>query len=184
QVHTAGPIARGEGEGVIAMPAVQRAAFSESLVQDNTASDPIEVGPDRSVIIRVTRHEPERALSVNEARDRIVAGIRADRTAKRAEAEAEAMVAKLQAGETLPALAAAASLQVQDIKGMPRGTPVPDEAAAEAYFRAPAPEPGEVSAGQVALSDGSRVVFVVGDVKPGDASEASDVERDMFRQQM
>src|SRR5690606_15908498 len=49
QVHTAGPIARGEGEGVIAMPAVQRAAFSESLVQDNTASDPIEVGPDRKI---------------------------------------------------------------------------------------------------------------------------------------
>src|SRR5690606_18530451 len=71
QVQTAGPIARGEGEGVLAVPAVQRAAFSESLVQDNTASDPIEVGPDRSVIIRVTRHEPERALAVGEARERI-----------------------------------------------------------------------------------------------------------------
>ena len=184
QVHTAGPIARGEGEGVIAMPAVQRAAFSESLVQDNTASDPIEVGPDRSVIIRVTKHEPERVLSVTEARDRVVAAIRADRTAKRAEAEAEAMVAKLRAGQTLQALAEAASLQVQDIKGMPRGTPVPDEAAAEAYFRAPAPAEGAVSAGQVALSDGSRLVFAVEKVTPGNASEASDVERDMFRQQM
>ncbi|MGY1519723.1 SurA N-terminal domain-containing protein [Luteimonas sp. A482] len=184
QVHTAGPIARGEGEGVIAVPAVQRAAFSESLVQDNTASDPIEVGPDRSVIIRVTKHEPERALGVNEARDRIVAAIRADRADKRAEADAEAMVAKLQAGETLQALADAASLQLQEFTGMPRGTPVPDEAAAEAYFRVAAPGEGEVSAGHVALSDGSRLVFTVGNVKPGDASEASDVERDMFRQQM
>ena len=184
QVHTAGPIARGEGEGVIAVAAVQRAAFSESLVQDNTASDPIEVGPDRSVIIRVTRHEPERALSVSEARDRIVAAIRADRAARRAEADAEAMVAKLREGESLQALADAASLQLQEIKGMPRGTPVPDEAAAEAYFRVPAPEEGQTSAGQVALADGSRVVFAVGNVTPGDASEASDVERDMFRQQM
>jgi len=184
QVHTAGPIARGEGEGVIAMAAVQRAAFSESLVQDNTASDPIEVGPDRSVIIRVTAHEQERALTVTEARERIVAAIRADRAAKRAEADAKAMVAKLQAGEPLQALADAASLQLQEIKGMPRGTPVPDESAAEAYFRVPAPEAGKSSPGHVALSDGSRVVFAVGNVTPGDASEASEAERDMFREQM
>jgi len=184
QVRTAGPIARGEGEGVLAVPAVQRAAFSESLVQDNTASDPIEVGPDRSVIIRVTLHEPERALSVNEARDRIVAAIRADRAAKRVQAEAEAMVSKLQAGESLQALADAASLQVQDIKGMPRGTPVPDEAAAEAYFRVRAPEEGKVTPGEVALADGSVVVFTVSKVTPGDAAEASEAERDMFRQQL
>jgi peptidyl-prolyl cis-trans isomerase D len=184
QVRTAGPIARGEGEGVLATPAVQRAAFSESLVQDNTASDPIEVGPDRSVIIRVTRHEPERALTVGEARDRIVQAIRADRAAKRVQGEAEAMVAKLGEGETLQALAEAASLQVQDIKGMPRGTPLPDETAAQAYFRARAPQEGAVTPGSVALPDGSMVVFAVSKVTPGDAAEADEVERRMFREQL
>ncbi len=184
EVRTAGPIARGEGEGVLSLPAVQRAAFSESLVQDNTASDPIEVAPDRSVIIRVTKHEPERALSVAEARERIVAAIRADRAAKRVQAQAEAMVGRIEAGETLQSLADAASLQLQDIQGMPRGTPVPAEAAAEAYFRAPAPAEGEVSPGHVALADGSVVVFAVGKVTAGDASEASEAERGMFREQM
>jgi peptidyl-prolyl cis-trans isomerase D len=184
QVRTAGPIARGEGEGVLATPAVQRAAFSESLVQDNTASDPIEVGPDRSVIIRVTRHEPERALTVGEARDRIVQAIRADRAAKRVQGEAEAMVAKLGEGETLQALAEAASLQVQDIKGMPRGTPLPDETAAQAYFRARAPQEGAVTPGSVVLPDGSMVVFAVSKVTPGDAAEAEEVERQMFREQL
>ncbi|MGJ4802350.1 SurA N-terminal domain-containing protein [Luteimonas sp. SDU82] len=184
EVRTAGPIARGQGEGVLAVPAVQRAAFSEGLVQDNTASDPIEVGPDRSVIIRVTKHEPERALTVGEARERIVAAIRADRAAKQVQAQADAMVEQLNAGEPLQLLADAASLQLQDIKGMPRGTPVPDAAAAEAYFRAPVPAEGKVSAGRVGLADGSMVVFTVSKVTPGDASEATDVERDMFRQQM
>ena len=184
QVRTAGPIARGEGEGVLATPALQRAAFSESLVQDNTASDPIEVGPARSVIIRVTRHEPERALTVGEARDRIVQAIRADRAAKRVQGEAEAMVAKLGEGETLQALAEAASLQLQDIKGMPRGTPLPDETAAQAYFRARAPQDGAVTPGSVALPDGSMVVFAVSKVTPGDAAEADATERQMFREQL
>ncbi|TYT25429.1 peptidylprolyl isomerase [Luteimonas viscosa] len=184
EVRTAGPIARGEGEGVIAVPAVQRAAFSDSLVQDGTVSDPIEVGEDRSVLIRVTRHEPERALTVNEARASVVAAIRADRARKRVEAEADALVEKLRSGESLQALADAASLQRQNMLGIPRGAPVPDAAAAEAYFRAPVPAEGKVSPGKAVLPDGRVVVFTVEKVTPGDAAEAAEEERDMFRQQM
>src|SRR5690606_23457773 len=55
---------------------------------------------------------------------------------------------------------------------------------AEAYFRVPVPEEGKVSAGKVVLDDGSVVVFAVDTVTPGDASEAEEAERDMFRQQM
>ena len=184
EVRTAGPLARGEGEGVIAVPAVQRAAFSESLIQDGTVSDPIEIDQDRSVVIRVTRHEPARALTVAEARESIVAAIRADRARARVEAEADAMLQKIAAGEPLQALADARSLQLQDIKGMPRGAPVPTAEAAEAYFKVPEPGEGEVSAGKVALEDGSVVVFAVDAVTPGDIAEIGDAERDMFRQQM
>ena len=184
EVRTAGPFARGEGEGVVAMPAVQRAAFSDSLIQDGTVSDPIEIDQDRNVVIRVTRHEPERALTVAEARDSIVASIRADRARTRLQAEAQAMLDKIAAGESLQSLADARSLQLQDVKGMPRGAPVPTPEAAEAYFRAPVPEEGKVSAGKVVLDDGAVVVFTVAAVTPGDASEVDEAERDMFAQQM
>lgn len=184
EVRSAGPIARGEGEGVVAMPAVQRAAFSESLIQDGTVSDPIEIDQDRSVVIRVTRHEPARALSVSEAREQVVAAIRADRARKEVEAEADALVEQIAAGQTLQSLADARTLQVRDVKGVPRGAPVPDATATDAYFKAPVPDEGEVSAGKVALDDGSVVVFAVEAVTPGDVAEAEDAERDMFRQQM
>ncbi|HRO27807.1 MAG TPA: SurA N-terminal domain-containing protein [Luteimonas sp.] len=184
EVRTVGPIARGEGEGVIAVPAVQRAAFSDSLVQDGTVSDPIEIGPDRSVLIRVVEHQPERALTVNEARERIVTAIRADRANKKVAADADALVEKIAAGESLQALADARSLQRQDMLGVPRGAPVPTAEAAAAYFRAPAPAEGKVSPGKAVLPDGSVVVFTVDKVTPGDATEASVEERDMFEQQM
>src|SRR5690606_15387642 len=184
EVRTAGPIARGEGEGVIAVPAVQRAAFSDSLVQDGTVSDPIEVGEGRSVLIRVTSHEPERALTVNEARESIVAAIRADRARKRVEAEADALVEKLEAGEDLQALADARSLQRQNVLGIPRGAPVTDATAAEAYFRAPVPAEGKVSPGKAVLPDGSVVVFTVDTITPGDTAEAAEEERVVFRQQL
>ena len=185
-LHTVGPIARGEGEGegVAASPAFQRAAFSEGLAQDGTVSDPIEIAPNRSVLIRVTRHEPERELTVAEARDRVVAAIRRERATKRVEAEADAMVAQLAKGESLQAVAAARSLPVQDIPGLPRGAPVPDRAASEAYFAAPVPAEGKGSPGKVSLADGSVLVFNVTKVTPGKAADATDQERDMVKQQL
>ena len=62
EVHTAGPFARrgrraGGHAGGPACGVLEPG-------QDGTASDPIEIDQDRSVVIRVTSHEPERALTV------------------------------------------------------------------------------------------------------------------------
>src|SRR3546814_3039292 len=78
-----------------------RVAFSEELIQDGTVSNPIEIAPGHSVVIRVTGHTAERALTLDEVRERVVAEIRGDRMHEAAEAEADAMVAKLAGGESL-----------------------------------------------------------------------------------
>ncbi len=183
-VQKLGPFARGQGSGIAGNAAVQRAAFSEALVQDGTASDPIEIGPDRSVLIRVVEHTPERALPLAEVRDRVVSAIRRDRADKAAESQAQAMVASLRGGQTLAALAAARGLSPQTFSDVPRSAPAPDPVAAEAYFEAPAPASGQPSAGQVALEDGSRVVFTVDKVTPGNPKDASPQEREMLQQQL
>ncbi|MDN5781318.1 MAG: SurA N-terminal domain-containing protein [Luteimonas sp.] len=124
-VQKLGPFARGQGTGIAASPAVVRAAFSESLIEDGTVSDPIEIAPGHSVVIRVTQHTPERALALDEVKDRVVAEIRGDRMRKATQAAADAMVAKLKGGEALSALASATGLAAQDVPAVPRGVPVP-----------------------------------------------------------
>lgn len=184
EVRTVGPFARGEGSGIAAIPAVVRAAFSESLVQDGTVSDPIEVSPTRSVLIRVVQHSPERALSVAEARDAIVAAIRADRAARRVEADADALIARVREGESLQALANERGLEMRSIPGVPRGAPIPDADASRAMFRVAVPEDGAAAPGKAPLADGGMLVFTIDQVTPGDTEEASEQERTMFRQQM
>jgi peptidyl-prolyl cis-trans isomerase D len=183
-VQQLGPFARGGGEGIAANPALQRAAFSESLVQDGTVSDPIEIAPGHSVVIRVTRHSPERALSLAEVKDRVVAEIRGERMRKAAEADADAMVARLAKGETLAAVAASKNLVAQDVPNVPRGAPVPDAAAVEAYFQVPVPAEGKVSPGKAMLANGGAVVFAVTKVTPGDPKEASEQERTTLKEQL
>ena len=183
-VQTIAPFARGAGSGIAANNAVVQAAFSEALTQDGTVSDAIEVGPNRTVFIRVTSQTPERALPVEQVAARIDAEVRADRTRKQAEAAATEMVAALRDGQALDVLAGSRSLEIQRVPGIPRGAPVPDPAASEAYFRALAPAEGASTPGQVLLADGSAVVFTVDKVTPGDPAEAGEQERAMLRQQL
>lgn len=183
-VQTIAPFARGAGSGIAANNAVVQAAFSEALTQDGTVSDPIELGPDHTVFIRVTSHAPERAQTLDEVRARVTAELRADRTRRQAEADADAMVAELAKGATLESLAQARSLEAQSVPGVPRGAPVPEPVANQAYFRALAPADDATTPGRVMLSDGSALVFTVDRVIPGDPAQASEQERAMLGQQL
>jgi peptidyl-prolyl cis-trans isomerase D len=184
-VRVAGPIARGGGEGVAAHPAVQRAAFSEALIQDGTVSDLIELGPNHSVLIRVTGHAPAAAKPLAQVRDKVIAAIRADRASKAQVARADAMLARLRAGETLEAVAAAEQLTAPTVAGgLPRGAGIPAPEAAEAYFSTPAPAAGKTSPGKAVLPDGRIVLFVVTKVIPGDTASVTEQERTMLRQQL
>jgi peptidyl-prolyl cis-trans isomerase D len=183
-VQTLGPIQRGDGTGIGANAAVQRAAFSESMIQDGLVSDSIEIGPNHIVMLRVTNHVPSREMPVAQVRDRIVTAIRAQRTTKAATAVADAMVAKVQAGTPLAQVAAEHGLVAMDIPTVPRGAPLPDRAASQAYFSVPAPAPGKVSPGRVRLDDGSYVVFAVTKVTPGDVSKATPQQRLGLRTQL
>src|SRR3546814_17362794 len=86
---------------------------------------------------------------------------------KAAEAEADAMVAKLAGGESLSALAEAKELTAQDVPNVPRGVPVPDPAATEAYFEVPVPAEGKVSPGTATLGAGRAPGFAVPKVPTG-----------------
>lgn len=183
-VQKLGPFARDGGTGVAANQAVVRAAFSESLIQDGTVSDPIEVGPEHSVLLRVVQHAPEREQALAEVRERVVAEIRGERTRKAAQAEADAMIARLAKGESLASLAAARNLSAPEVPNVPRGAPVPDAAATQAYFEVPVPAAGKVSPGKVALDDGRILVFAVSKVTPGDPKEATEQQRTQLQQQL
>ncbi|GAB3732545.1 peptidyl-prolyl cis-trans isomerase [Luteimonas pelagia] len=182
-VAKAGPFARGGGEGIAALPEVQRAAFSEALIEDGTVSDPIELPDGRRVLLRVAAHTPQRERPLEDVRAEVVAAVRADRAAKAAQARADAILEAVRAGGSL-AEAAGEGIEVAEVPGVPRGAPVPDAATSEAMFALAPPAAGEVAAGSLARDDGSVVVFVVRGVTPGDPAAATPEQREGLRAQL
>ncbi|RXR05219.1 SurA N-terminal domain-containing protein [Pseudoxanthomonas composti] len=184
KVQTLGPFSRGDAQGIAGVPAVQRAAFSEALIQDGTASDPIEIGPQHSVVIRVLQHTDEQARPLAQVKPQVEAAIRNDRAKKAAAEAAQKVLARVQKGESLQDVAKAENFQVNELPGLPRGAPVPSPAGNAAVFAAPAPKDGKPSAGKVALDDGRYAVFTVNKVTPGKTDEIPEAQRVQFGQQI
>lgn len=180
QVQRSGPIARGQGQGVLASPAVQRVAFSETAIQDGMVSDPIEVAPNHSVLVRVAAHSPARTLPLAQVRDRVVAAVRQDRALKAQEARAKALVARVQQGTPLVQVASGEGLPVpQSLAGVPRGAPVIAEGVSDALFGVAAGKTGSR-----VLEDGRAIVFVVDKVQPGTLADLPPEQRAAFERQV
>lgn len=183
-VQTLGPFNRATASGVAANPAVLRAAFSDALKEDGTVSDPIELGPNHNVMIRVTEHTPEQAIPLAQAREQVIAAVRANRVEEAAKKAADALLAKLEGGQTMQALAEGEKLQLLPMPGLPRTAPMPTEAANRAVFSAAPPVGDKPSYGKVALDGGRYAVFAVTKVTLGNLDEVPEPQRVMLKQQL
>jgi len=183
QVQKLGPFTRDDTVGIGASPDVKKAAFSEAMIEDGTASDPIQLGPEHSVLIRVVDHTPEAPRPLADVRDQVIAAIHADRTEKAAIAAADALVKRLQAGDTMAAVAASISSEVVPLPGLPRGVPAPSPESNHAIFAVAAPAEGKPAAGRFALPDGRQALFNITAVHAGNPAELQAQQRDMLRGQ-
>jgi len=181
--HT-GLFVRGERSGFAARPEIQRAAFSESLIQDGTASDPINLGPQHIALIRVVEHTPERALTVEEARERVILDVRHNRSVLQMRAHVDALLDSLRAGESLAEVAAREKAEVHALPALSRRAPTLPEQVVEAFFQVPAPTQGTAASGKIIMPDNSAVLFVVNAVLPGDVDAIAEEQRAALRQNL
>ena len=181
QVQTTPAFSRANAPGIAAESRVLEAAFSEALLEGG-ASDPIEIGPEHTVMIRVLEHQPEKVMPLSEAREAVVRAIRVDRQSKAAAAAADALLAAARS-KGLAAAAADAQLAMEEANELPRSGAVPSRAAVEAFFNTPRPEKDQVPVEKVRL--GNRfLVFAIRGVRDGDIGQVSPEERAQLRQQL
>ncbi len=183
-VQKLGPFARGQGTGIAANPAVLRAAFSDELKERRMASDPIEIAPNHSVVIRVVEHMPERVQPLDKVGLQVVAAVRADRARKAAEAQGEAVLDRLKKDEPLATIATEKGWVLANLPGIPRGAPTPTAEANEAYFQVPPPAAGKRSPGKYQSQDGQMIVFEVTKVAQGDNKDITPEIRANFLREL
>lgn len=183
ELQTAGPYSRFSAEGVLAEPAVLEAAFSDLVLVERQASEPVEVGDSHAVVVRVTEHQPsmprELELVSNEIRQRLAR----DAAQEAAREYGEALIERVRSGgEALAEVAEAESLELQERTVTRRDFDL-SGAVREGIFRMAEPTDGETRYELIDRGQGWTLAALSG-ATPGDPSGADEAQRSNARQQL
>lgn len=158
EVREAGPFGRLGGEGIAANPGVVAAAFSDMVLGQGAVSDPVDLGENHIVMLRLREHFPQALKPLDEVRDEVVASIRQKRSMEAALARAEGVMAELQAGAEISGVAEAQGLELVEAEAAKRTSAEIDARLREQLFQMEAPAEGGMVTQVVELVNGYAVV--------------------------
>lgn len=155
-----------QGEGIAAEPAVRSAAFSEDVLK-GTNSEPIELGNDRVVILRMLEHHPAAARELKDVENEVVAELLDKKAKQQAVDSATQLKQRLLTNAPLQTVAAENQLEIKKIETLARNDESVPWQLKRAIFSAPKPSQGKPSVFIVALPSGEQTVVSLLGVKDG-----------------
>lgn len=184
-VETVADVTRNSGTGIAANPAVRDKAFSDTVLIQGNNSDPIQIGPEHVVVIRVKSHVPSAPQSLAQVHDQIVGLLKQQQAEQRAGQVAVQVQAALKAGQDGGAVAKKYDVKFTPAKFVTRtdaSVPAPILSAAFATVTSGSDQHGIT--GVVTLDNGDRAVYLLNGVKPGDAPALDQQQRTAQLQQL
>lgn len=177
--HT-GLFTREAGEGVAAEDKVREAAFSEEVLNGRN-SDPVELGNEKALVLRVKEHQPASDKPLAEVKEAIVAKLRDEEARRETRKQAENLLKQVREGRPLTEAAKAGGLTVAKPPALRRGADKLPPVLVSAVFKAPRPADAKPAPASVELDSGEAVVFNLLAVKDGAPASTEAKEADSVR---
>jgi peptidyl-prolyl cis-trans isomerase D len=170
-VKNTGLFARNNGKDIAANPKFVEAAFSEDVLQQGNASEPVELEPSHVVVLKKTEHSPSHLKPLDEVKEQIVASLKDKKARELLAQKSQDYIKQIQAGKSIMEIAQSAGYPVKEVKGATRGSPDVDMEVIRHAFSMPKPAAEKASASGVTLSNGDYTVIAISAVNPGDKSK-------------
>jgi peptidyl-prolyl cis-trans isomerase D len=176
EANVSEPFSRAGGQGIAAFPAVVKAAFSPEVLEDKYASEVLDLGDDRYVVIKLQQYLPSRQKQLDEVRAGVETNLRQTIARQLLAEQGAALLARLQAGESVEAVAKSAGLQWQAGQKVKRGDRSVNEEVKMAVFQmeAPADKPTIQS---FSAANADYIIASLQAVTPGDLSQLSQEQK-------
>jgi peptidyl-prolyl cis-trans isomerase D len=164
------------GEGIAAIPSVIRAAFSTEVVEDKFASEVIDLGNDRYVVVKLNEYYEARQQELTEVRDLIETTYTQQLVEETLADKGASLAARVEAGETIEVVAKSEGLDWQVGMSMTRRSRDVNSEINAKIFSLPVPaDDGSVQT--FSTSSGDLIVSSLINVTPGDVSALSSDEK-------
>ncbi|NWO02424.1 MAG: SurA N-terminal domain-containing protein [Idiomarinaceae bacterium] len=138
--------------------------FSEELIKEKLNSDIIETPDDRSLVVRVTDHQPERVKDLDEVREQIVSQLRVEKAQQLALEQAEEWMQAWENGDDV-------SDDIVWVDSVERNSDEYPRAIIQELFSMSPSASDESVFNTVALPNGDAAVVALTDVSPGNADD-------------
>ncbi len=170
------PFSRQGGDGIAAYPAVIKAAFSSEVMEEQYASEVMDLGDDRHVVIKLKEAFPARQRDLAEVRSAVVAALEASIARQRIAEQGAALLTKVEAGGSIETVAKAAGLDWQVAIGVKRISTSVNAEVRDNVFQMPIPTDRPERSGFYTVN-GDYVLASLTHVTAGDISDLSASER-------
>ena len=174
--QTSAPFSRAGSDGVASYPAVLKASFSAEVMDDRYASEVLDLGNDRYVVIKLNESISARQKELNEVRSTVENALRAATASQQIAERGAALLAAVNGGKTIEAVAKENGLDWQVALDVKRNSGGVNPEILSAVFQLQAPVETAVVEGFF-MRNGDYIVASLNDVTPGDLSRLSKQQR-------
>lgn len=174
--QTSSAFSRAGGQGVASYPAVVKAAFSSEVVDDKYASEVLELGNDRYMVIKLNESIPARQKELAEVRETVARALKSTIAQQAIAERGAALLASVEAGESVENVAKANALDWQVALDVKRNGGGVNPEILNAVFQMQAPTDAAVTEGFY-MRNGDYVVASLIEVTQGDVAKLSSQQK-------
>lgn len=159
------------------------AAFSEDVLKGNN-SQPIEIGSDKLVVLRVLEHHPSDVKKLEEVKPLIVASLLRNKAKKIVLEKATKIKHSVASGESMTKAAESHGLKVKTFSGIARSSKDVTQQVNQAIFKAAKPLKGKTTVLVVEDPSGAQTIINVISVTEGAMTEADKAQGKLANKNM
>ncbi|MDG1473614.1 MAG: SurA N-terminal domain-containing protein [Porticoccaceae bacterium] len=175
-LKTSPAFSRSGGSGITADPKVNSAAFSSEVLTDGYASEVLDLGNDRYVVVKLNEYIEDRQKELMEVRESVVDSLTRELAQDELQRRGSELRALVQSGTPVEEVAKSNNLQWQVAKNVDRRDTSVNTDIRDRLFAMASPKANPVVEGFYTNS-GDYVVAALTAVIPGDINDIGDLER-------
>ena len=160
------------GLGVAAIPDVISAAFSPEVLDDGYASEVLELGNDRYLVLKLVKYVDARQLKLSEVRDRVESSLSGETVQQLIADKGSQVLDQLKAGDSIESIAKEGGYDWQVGLSVSRRSQEIEQEITSRVFSMPSPS-GDDMSDSFYLNNGDLLVVSLTKVKAGSLGTAS-----------
>lgn len=184
KIQTVSGVTRKHGTGIAKNDKVRKAAFSDTVLKQRQNSNPVKLGKEDAVVLRVDKVTPSKVKPLAEVHDEIVAALMKQQARDAAAKAASAALSSLRAGASIAAVAKKHGVKLQGPMLVKRTDTKLPQALSQSLFTLPPAAGSSPRYASADLENGSQAVFALISVKTGNGKNLPKLQDKAYMQEL